>query len=84
MLTLEARLIYIDRIELVDRNLKPCNGGHEIHIVGNLRNIVVLLRVLIEADDADDGKIKSMVDRLEKKQLEFFQRKFSYLTDGSK
>lgn len=69
--------IYTNRLNLLDQNLRNCNGGNEIHEVSNMRHQITLIRELLKTEI--DEVIHKMMNQLETKQVEFFKRKFSHL-----
>jgi len=77
-LTQEMRDIFLFRLDLLERNLRPCNSAAEAHEVGNMRNVIQYIRHLLECDDSTDDCVKQSLERLEKQQVEFFKKKYGH------
>jgi hypothetical protein len=79
MLTQNVRKIYLDRLNILYQNLRNCNSGAEVHEVGNMRNVIHLLRDLLDTADWQEDTFKCMIERLELKEVQFFKKKFDHL-----
>ncbi len=71
--------IWLFRLDLLERNLRCCNGGDEVHCVGNMRNSITMLRELIERDMIKEETAKTILESIERTQLRFFKRKYAAL-----
>lgn len=78
-MTISEKQNYLNRIEMIDRNLRMCNSGNEAHEVGNMRNSAELVKVLLTQTGTTVDRVKPILDRLERRQVAFFKKKFSYV-----
>lgn len=68
------------RAEMVIQNLRNCNGGHEVHEVGNMRNSATMILSMLEKEaEIDLEKVEGVLVRLENSVVDFFKKKFSDL-----
>lgn len=75
----EVKAQLIDRAEMLIKNLRNCNSACDVHEVGNMKNVAEGIKCLMEHEEPDLSEMKRMLDRLEKKQVEFFKKKFQHL-----
>lgn len=75
----ELREIFLFRLELLERNLRPCNGANEVHEVGNMRNVITGLIELLKCEDTTEECFRDILERLERQQVDFFKRKYGHL-----
>lgn len=68
------------RAQSIIENLRKSTSGSEVHEVANITNVAQgILDVLNDEDDCED-LIVHLLKSIEAKQLEFFKKKFSYMS----
>lgn len=73
------RKVWLFRLDLLDRNLRCCRSGAEIHDVSNMRNSIIMLRELIERNIINEEYARNILESIERTQLHFFKRKYAAL-----
>lgn len=73
----DKKLILINRLEMILKNFKNCNGGNDIHEVGQMRQIATMLIGTIRRGIVNQIFVEKQVEILEKRQVEYFKKKFN-------